>query len=104
MKELPIPPDASCEQSQSIEIARGWIIDNKLQCSLLPSIWSDAPETWGVLIADFASHVADALAAESGRSRDQIHRMIAEKLCDELNVSTGEQYGNFVDYDSKGQS
>ena len=96
MRELPIPPDAS-DADQAIEVARGWIIDKKLQCSLFPSIWSETPEVWGILLADFAAHIADAIASDSNMSRQQIHGIIAKKLIDELQMPSAEHFGDFVD-------
>ena len=98
MRELPIPPDAKTAE-QAIELARGWIVDNKLQCSLFPTIWAETPETWGILLADFAAHIADAIAADSDMSREQVHRIIAKRLVDELALPSAEQTGDFVDRD-----
>ncbi len=98
MRELPIPPDAQ-SADQAVEVARGWIIDNKLQCSLFPTIWAETPEAWGILLADFAAHVSDAIAAESEMSREQVHRIIAKRLIDELELPSAEHTGDFVDRD-----
>lgn len=98
MRELPIPPDATTAD-QAIEIARGWIVDNKLQCSLFPSIWAETPEVWGILLADFAAHVADGIAADSNMSREQVHRIIAKRLIDELELPSAEHTGDFIDRD-----
>ena len=99
MRELPIPPDAS-GASQATEVARAWIIDKKLQCSLLPTIWAETPETWGILLADFAAHIADAISVKSDMTRDEIHRIIAKKLREELTLPTTEFTGDFVDWDN----
>ena len=98
MRELPIPPDAKTAE-QAIELARGWIVDNKLQCSLFPTLWAENPETWGILLADFAAHIADAIAADSDMSREQVHRIIAKRLIDELDLPSAEHTGDFVDRD-----
>ncbi len=84
---------------QAVEVARGWIVDNKLQCSLFPTIWAETPEVWGILLADFAAHVSDAIAAESDMSREQVHRIIAKRLIDELDLPSAEHTGDFVDHD-----
>jgi hypothetical protein len=98
MRELPIPPDAKQAQ-QAIEIARGWILDNRLQCSLFPTIWKDTPEVWGILLADFLSHIAQAIASESELTRDQVRGIITKRLLAELNAPTAEHTGDFVDRD-----
>lgn len=98
MRELPIPPDAKTA-GEAIEVARGWIVDEKLQCSLFPTIWAETPEVWGILLADLASHVSNAIASESGMSRDQVYRIISKRLVDELKLPSAEHTGNFVDWD-----
>ena len=98
MRELPIPPDAKTA-NQAIELARGWIVDNKLQCSLLPTIWAENPGMWGILLADFAAHIADAIASDSDLSREQVHRMIAKRLVAELELPSAEHSGDFIDED-----
>ncbi len=98
MHELQIPPDAHTAE-QAVEVARGWIIDNELQCSLFPSVWADNPEVWGILLADFAAHVSDAIAAETDMSREQVHRIISKKLIEELELPSAEHTGDFVDRD-----
>lgn len=98
MRELPIPPDAQTAE-QAVEVARGWIVDSKLQCSLLPTIWAETPEVWGILLADFAAHISDAIASESDMSREQVHRIISKRLLDELDLPSAEHAGDFVDRD-----
>lgn len=98
MRELPIPPDAE-SAGQAVEVARGWIVDNKLQCSLFPTIWADTPEVWGILLADFAAHISDAIAAESDMSREEVHRIISKRLLAELDLPSAEHKGDFVDRD-----
>ncbi len=97
MRELPIPPDARTAE-QAVEIARGWIVDGMLQCSLFPSIWAETPEVWGILLADFLSHIAHALAQETDMTSEQLRRIISKKLIDELGTPTTEHTGNFVDH------
>ena len=78
-------------------MARGWIVDNKLQCSLFPTIWAETPEVWGILLADFAAHVSDAIAAESDMSREQVHRIIAKRLIDERDLPIRRAHRRLVD-------
>ena len=99
MRELPIPPDAQ-DARQAIEVARGWIVDDRLQCSLFPSIWKETPEVWGILLADFLSHIAQALANETALTEEQLRHMISKRLIDELNAPTAEHTGDFVDDDN----
>jgi hypothetical protein len=98
MRELPIPPDARTA-TRAIEIARGWIVDNRLQCSLFPTIWQDTPEVWGILLADLMSHIAQALAKETDLTEDQLRRIISKRLIDELRAPTAKHTGDYVDHD-----
>ena len=98
-RELPIPPDAD-DAEQAIEVARGWIVDNRLQCSLFPTLWQDTPEVWGILLADFMSHIAQALALETDMTEDELRRIIATRLIEEINAPSAEHEGDFVDRDT----
>lgn len=94
-RELTVPPDVQ-HANEAIEVFRGWLIDNRLQCSLLPTIWKDEPEMWGVLLADAAHHVADALAHAPGGDRPRIMAKIVTTLLRELSQSTDDLSGGFM--------
>lgn len=98
IRELPIPPDAE-DATQAIEVARGWIVDNRLQCSLFPTLWQETPEIWGILLADFMSHIAQALARETDWTEDQLRQVILKRFIDEINYPTDEHQGDFIDRD-----
>jgi hypothetical protein len=94
IKELPIPPDAHTAK-QAVEIFRAWIIDGPLQCSLFPTVWKDDPSTWGMLLADAASHIANALQEECGLDRETILQSIKLAFVSELENATDEREGAF---------
>ena len=96
MEELIIPPDAK-NASEAIEIFRGWIIDQKLQCSLDPLIFEDDYTIWGILFADAIQHTANALGENSGRESSDIRNEICEVLFRELKSPTDEHSGDYVD-------
>ena len=96
MRERSIPPDAY-DATDAIEGFRGWLIDDKLQCSLLPTIWKGEPEWWGLLLADVAHQSADAVADTTTTPRPVIMAKIVKALLKELSQSTGEHTGNFVE-------
>ena len=73
--ERQIPPDAHTAD-EAHEILRGWLIDRRLQCSLLPGAFPE-PFGWGILLADVAHHIADALAESDGADRATVLRDIA---------------------------
>ncbi len=76
---------------------RGWIVDGELQLSLAAWVWQDQPETWGRLLAEAASHLADAIAADTGQDRDQIFRTIAASIRKHLEHPPADLEGKFVD-------
>jgi hypothetical protein len=95
LRELSIPPDAH-KADRAIEVFRGWLIDDGLQCSLLPGVWKDQWEGWGILLADAAHHMADALADSTGKPRPVIMAKIVKALLRELSEPTDEHTGEFV--------
>ena len=98
MRELPIPPDARIAR-RADEVFRGWIVDNRLQCSLLPSFWAGDPAIWGTLLADAMHHVCDALAEETGRDRSEIAKAVLRAFRSEVEHPTGNHRGRHVDWD-----
>lgn len=93
--ELPIPDEAS-ETDAAHELMRGWLIDNRLVCSLFPSAFED-PAVWGVLLADIANHVANALAECEGADRGEVLAAIRRAFEVEMKSPTDEHTGQFVD-------
>ena len=97
MRELPIPPDAP-KATQAIEVFRGWIIDGGLHCSLFPTIWEKTPEVWGMLLADAARHVANAIAEETGADSAAVFSNIKTALENELHDPSDEHEGQFSEH------
>ena len=79
MRELPHPPEAESDED-SIEMIRGWIINGELQVSLSAWVWEDEPKQWGRLLADTVAHLSDAIAEQTGNSRDDIYDQISNCL------------------------
>lgn len=96
MRVLPIPPPAS-DDPESMELLRGWVIDGKLTVALAAWVWRDNPETWGQLLADAASHAADAIAKELGQDRELVYAKIRERLISDLEHPERDLSGDFVD-------
>jgi hypothetical protein len=93
--ERRIPPDASTAE-EAYEILRGWLIDKRLQCSLLPSAFPQ-PFGWGIFLADVAHHVANALAESEGADRTQVLQDIARAFNVEMQTPTDEHTGRYVE-------
>ena len=83
MRPLPHPPDAENDEN-SIEMIRGWIVDRQLQISLAAWVWAEEPEEWGRMLGDAACHLADAIAEETGKNRNEVFRTIAKSLVHHL--------------------
>jgi uncharacterized protein DUF5076 len=93
-RELPIPSDTTIAE-QSVEVLRAWIIDQGLQCSILPTAFED-PRAWGILLADVARHIGNALRDASGRDPGKTVQKIRLMFNTELSEPTDEPHGAFV--------
>lgn len=98
MKAIGIPP-AALADPDAFEMARVWIAQQGLHCVLNVGTYRDSgfreATAWGVMLADMARHVADALlAAGDEKGADEalaeIRRSIAVELDDPTSLATGE--------------
>ena len=95
-RELPIPPDAD-------SAARPWKSSGvgywTAACSapFFPTIWKDDPGTWGMLLADAANHIADAVAEDTGQPRHEVYERLCEVLMGELRAPSAKHEGSFVE-------
>jgi hypothetical protein len=67
--ELQPPPDASGD-TEAGEVLRAWIVKGGLEVSLHPLAFPEI-ETWGLLLADIARHVARACEKEGKGKYDK---------------------------------
>ena len=95
LRELLIKPDAHAAD-ESCEILRGWVIDKRLQISLLPGAFPK-PFGRGILLADVAHHIANALADSQGADRSTVLQDIARAFNVEMNTPTTEHSGGYVE-------
>ena len=101
MKQLPIPPAAE-QDARSVEMIRAWIAERGLHCSLNVGMWHelqqvDERRAWGILLADVARHVSNALQEDSGLDRRDSLRVIRECFEEELSRPTSRHRGGFVE-------
>ena len=98
MKELLIPPAAE-RDAGSLEILRAWIAEKGLHCSLKIGIYDGSgiaeEKAWGIILADAAKHVADALSSERGQDKDAVLWEIRVAFESELDKPTSEVHGAF---------
>jgi|SRR6185312_7276504 len=90
------PPPAALADPEAFEMLRAWIVRGGLQVVLSAGVWKDEPETWGRLLADTANHLADAIAAETGRNRSDIYAAIRDRLIEDLDDPDLERTGEFA--------
>ncbi len=91
-KSLPMPPPAT-HDPRSQEMIRAWIGEKGLHCSLRIGFWDDQdlnePSAWGVLLADVARHVANAL----GKDVRETIQAIKEGFLTEIDRPTSKYTG-----------
>lgn len=98
-KELIIPNPAVVDP-RAIEMARVWIAQGGLHCSLNVGVYADHPNVdeavaWGIMLADIARHAANALAQGQEGAPD-ILRKIERSMTDELAKPTSDMRGGFA--------
>ena len=94
-RPLAEPPDVATS-TQSVELLRAWLLDGRLNCVLLPTVWKETPGAWGLLLADVVAHLANALSEETGLSRQELHSRIRLALLAELERPTDTPSGAFL--------
>ena len=97
MDALGIPP-AAVRDANALELARVWIAEQGLHCSLKVGLYAadgGARETaaWGIILADLAGHVADALSAEGLGSRADLLDALVERFNDEAAEPSSQRTG-----------
>jgi hypothetical protein len=99
MKSVALPP-AALRDENSVEMLRVWIAEEALHCSLRIGMYAergmDEPRAWGVILADAAQHISDALASEELGAREDILHAIQGSFETELAKPTSSRDGEFV--------
>jgi hypothetical protein len=97
MDAFGIPP-AALRDTLSLELARVWIAEQGLHCSLKVGLYagdgvSRETAAWGIILADLAGHVADALSAEGMGSRAGLLDALVESFNTETAAPSSERTG-----------
>ncbi len=85
-RELTIPPAAE-EDPSAFEILRVWGAKREQHVTIFWDLWKD-PATWGIMLADLAGHVANALHQERGLDRKEVLSQIQSMFNEELKTPT----------------
>ena len=100
MRERIIPP-AAVRDPNSREVLRVWVAEHGLHCSLEVGVYEKNgpfPEdkAWGIILADAAKHIADALSKSGLRERSAALAEVRRSFVDELDDPTSQTEGGFV--------
>jgi hypothetical protein len=100
MKELTLPP-AAVRDNDSIEMMRVWIAERGLHCSLnigryLSSNGTSEEKAWGIILADAARHISNAISQTDSSSSSECLSKIRGFFLDELAKPTSVVKGDFV--------
>lgn len=86
MNALEIPPNVQGDPNAT-EIARIWAAHGCQQVHIRTGIWSDAGN-WGIMLADFAKHVANAYEEDGRGNYIEVLSRIREIFEAEWNAPT----------------
>lgn len=100
MNERPIP-EAALRDRDAVEMLRVWIAEKKLHCSMKIGMYQETmniPEekAWGVILADVARHVSNAMESGYGGDAAESLEKIRESFLGELRKPTSGATGSFV--------
>ena len=85
-------PAAARQDARSFELLRVWIAKEDQHVSLRAGAWKD-PAAWGIVLADLAGHIANALEQTDALDREESLRQIEAAFLEELAKPTGEPSG-----------
>ena len=98
MRTLIVPPAAQRDQD-SVQMLSAWIAEKGLHCTMNVGMWHaqgvSESRAWGMLLADVIRHLANAIEAEHGQSRDVIAAEIIQSLHKEMDDPTSGAKGGF---------
>lgn len=100
LNQRPVP-DAALRDSDAVEMLRVWIAERGLHCSMKVGMYRETmgiPEekAWGVMLADVARHVANALEEGYSTNAKESLRKICESMLAELGSPTSDIKGDFL--------
>ncbi|TWU05783.1 DUF5076 domain-containing protein [Stieleria varia] len=102
-KPLMIPPAAEADDN-AIEMARAWIAEGGLHCVLNVGHWhknseTSEPHAWGIMLADIAQHISNALEDVAGLDRRETLNSVVEAFNTEIKHKTSQHSGQWPTMD-----
>src|SRR5579872_891075 len=94
-RDLLVPAEVAGD-AKAVEVFRAWVANGGLVCAVRPTTWQD-PSAWGIVLADAARHVANAIRDEFGKEPSVTVASIQEMFNRELAGPTDEPTGGFVE-------
>lgn len=97
--DVRVVPSAALRDANAVELARIWTAERGLHCSRKCGFYADqgvVMETtaWGIILADMAGHVADALCAEGMGPRAALYDAIVGSFNVETTMPTAKRTGS----------
>lgn len=94
-RDLNVPADVE-RDAKARKVLRAWVANGRLTCSLRPETWGDA-SAWGIVLADVARHVANAVRDLKGEEPSATTAKIRTVFNAELSEPTDDPSGRFQD-------
>jgi hypothetical protein len=98
MNELPIP-DGVENDPNATEMLRLWAANGRLNVSINLGAYEeqghDEAFAWGIIITDFARHVARGLSRRYGRNDEQVLARIRDGFVNEIEKPTSDVKGDW---------
>ena len=92
-RDLAVPEEV-LRDPNAREVLRAWVANGGLVCNLRPETWEDAG-SWGIVLADVARHVANAVKDLKGVEQSMTVARIKALFNAELSNPTDEPTGHF---------
>src|SRR5689334_19484653 len=93
-REMMIPPAAE-EDPAAFEILRVWGAKGVQHVSIFWDLWDD-PATWGIMLADLARHVANALHQERGLDKNEVLHQVRSMFNKEVDSPSDDPSGKVL--------
>ena len=98
--EARVIPPAALRDEDAVELARVWIAECGLHCSLKVGMYaadggmSQETRAWGMILADMAGHIADALSGQGMADRNELFQAIVDRFDEETSRPTSTRTGS----------